>query len=165
MKDDKQASYVSQFEDVCPKGIMTTDCRLIFITLCLFFSPTRPPSQTLPWLKGQKVEHHQPSSYLQRACSSPSIFAMCQAPFTNPALVSESAAATAVADNNSPPLSDSKNEPAGLQELAGQITSYYKGQALFLCNICVVFRPVLPFGDLLFIHALTNATEHHKYSP
>ena len=27
------------------------------------------------------------------------------------------------------------------------------------------FRPVLPFGDLLFIHALTNATDDHKYSP
>ena len=30
------------------------------------------------------------------------------------------------------------------------------GQALFLCNICV---------NLLFIHALTNATDDHKYSP
>ena len=38
-------------------------------------------------------------------------------------------------------------------------------QALFLCNICVVFRLVVPFGDLLFIHALTNATDNHKYSP
>ena len=28
-----------------------------------------------------------------------------------------------------------------------------------------VFRPVLPFGDLLFIHASTNATDDHKYSP
>ena len=27
-----------------------------------------------------------------------------------------------------------------------------------------VFMPVLPFGDLLFIHASTNATEDHKYS-
>ena len=39
------------------------------------------------------------------------------------------------------------------------------GKALFLCNISVVFRPVLPFGDLHFIHALTNATDDHKYSP
>ena len=39
------------------------------------------------------------------------------------------------------------------------------GQALFLCNICVVFRPVFAFRDLLFIHALTNATDDHKYSP
>ena len=38
-------------------------------------------------------------------------------------------------------------------------------QALFLCNICVVFRAVLPYGDLLFIHASTNATDNHKYSP
>ena len=38
-------------------------------------------------------------------------------------------------------------------------------QALFLCNICVVFRPVLAFRDLLFIHASTNATDDHKYSP
>ena len=38
-------------------------------------------------------------------------------------------------------------------------------QALFLCNICVVFRPVLPFEDLLFIQTSTNATNYHKYSP
>ena len=38
-------------------------------------------------------------------------------------------------------------------------------QALFLSNICMVFRPVLPLGNLLFIHALTNATDDHKYSP
>ena len=38
-------------------------------------------------------------------------------------------------------------------------------QALFLCNICVVFTPVFPFGYLLFIHASTNATDDHKYSP
>ena len=38
-------------------------------------------------------------------------------------------------------------------------------QALFLCNICVVFRPVFTFRDLLFIHASTNATDDHKYSP
>ena len=41
----------------------------------------------------------------------------------------------------------------------------YIQQALFLCNICVVFRPVLAFRDLLFVHALTNATDDHKYSP
>ena len=29
----------------------------------------------------------------------------------------------------------------------------YGQAALFLCNICVVFRPVLAFGDLLFISA------------
>jgi len=29
----------------------------------------------------------------------------------------------------------------------------------------VVFRPVLAFRDLLFIHASTNATDDHKYSP
>ena len=34
----------------------------------------------------------------------------------------------------------------------------YLLQALFLCNICVVFKPVLAFGNLLFIHALTNET-------
>ena len=38
-------------------------------------------------------------------------------------------------------------------------------QALFLCNICVVFKPVLPFGNLQFVHALKNATHDHKYSP
>ena len=32
-------------------------------------------------------------------------------------------------------------------------------QALFLCNVCVVFRLVVPFGKLLFIHASTNATD------
>ena len=41
----------------------------------------------------------------------------------------------------------------------------FTGQALFLCNICLVFRPILPPGNLLFIHALTNATDDHKYSP
>ena len=34
-----------------------------------------------------------------------------------------------------------------------------------MSNICVVFRPVLAFRDLLFIHASTNATDDHKYSP
>ena len=29
----------------------------------------------------------------------------------------------------------------------------------------MVFRPVLTFRDLLSIHALTNATDDHKYSP
>ena len=38
-------------------------------------------------------------------------------------------------------------------------------QDLFLCNICVVFRPALAFGTLHFIHTSTNATEDHKYSP
>ena len=35
-------------------------------------------------------------------------------------------------------------------------------QALFLCNICVVFRPIFLFGNLHFAHALTNATDDHK---
>ena len=34
-----------------------------------------------------------------------------------------------------------------------------------LGNICVFFRPVLAIGNLFFIHALTNATDDHKYSP
>ena len=34
----------------------------------------------------------------------------------------------------------------------------------FLCNICVIFRPVMPFGKLHFIHTWTNATDDHKYS-
>ena len=38
-------------------------------------------------------------------------------------------------------------------------------QALFFCNFCVFFRLVVPFGDLLFIRASTNATDNHKYSP
>ena len=38
-------------------------------------------------------------------------------------------------------------------------------QALFLCNICVFFRPLLAFGKLLFIHTSTNATDDHKYAP
>ena len=37
-------------------------------------------------------------------------------------------------------------------------------QALFSCNICVFLRPVLPLGNLRFIHALTNAIDNHKYS-
>ena len=37
-------------------------------------------------------------------------------------------------------------------------------QALFLSNICVVFKPVFIFGNLLFIHTSTNATDDHKYS-
>ena len=48
--------------------------------------------------------------------------------------------------------------PAGRQAVAVV-------QALFLRNICVVFRLVVPFGKLLFIHASTNATDDHKYSP
>ena len=38
-------------------------------------------------------------------------------------------------------------------------------QALFLCNICVVFKAIFTFGNLRFIHASTNATDDHKYSP
>ena len=40
-----------------------------------------------------------------------------------------------------------------------------QGQALFLYNICVVFRPVLAFGNLLCVHASTSATDDYKYSP
>ena len=40
----------------------------------------------------------------------------------------------------------------------------YDRQALFLCNICVVHKAVVPFGKLHFIHALINATDDHKYS-
>ena len=37
---------------------------------------------------------------------------------------------------------------------------------LYYCaTFCVVFRPVLAFGNLLFVHASTNATDDHKYSP
>ena len=35
---------------------------------------------------------------------------------------------------------------------------------IILCNTCV-FRPVLAFGNLLFVHASTNATDDQKYSP
>ena len=50
-------------------------------------------------------------------------------------------------------------------EHGNQSPHEYLRQALFLCNICKVFRPVLAFRDLLFIHASTNATDDHKYSP
>ena len=37
---------------------------------------------------------------------------------------------------------------------------------LYFCATFAWFcRPVLPYGDLLFIHASTNATRRHKYSP
>ena len=37
---------------------------------------------------------------------------------------------------------------------------------LYFCAIFAwFFMPVLPFVDLLFIHASTNATDDHKYSP
>ena len=58
--------------------------------------------------------------------------------------------------------------PSDSPETVHQPDKNYNGmlmkQALFLCNICVVFRPVLVFRDLLFIHASTNATDDHKYS-
>ena len=38
-------------------------------------------------------------------------------------------------------------------------------QGFILCKICVVLRPFVAFGNLLFIHTLTNATDDHKYSP
>ena len=52
------------------------------------------------------------------------------------------------------------------QKLLGQLEfgDRVRGQALFLCNICVVFRQILPLGKLLFVHASTNATDDHKYS-
>ena len=38
-------------------------------------------------------------------------------------------------------------------------------QAIFLCIILLGFQgQVVPFGNLLFIHASTNATDNHKYS-
>ena len=45
------------------------------------------------------------------------------------------------------------------------VVPYSLSQALFLCNICVDFRQILPIGKLLLIHASTNATDDHKYSP
>ena len=36
---------------------------------------------------------------------------------------------------------------------------------LYFCATCVVFWPVVSFERLLFIHASTNATDDHKYSP
>ena len=53
----------------------------------------------------------------------------------------------------------------GYEDISEKQNDLFINQALFLCNICVVFRPVLAFGDLLFIHASTNATDNHKYSP
>ena len=35
-------------------------------------------------------------------------------------------------------------------------------QDLFFCNICLFFSPVLAFGKLHFIHALTNPTDGHN---
>ena len=35
----------------------------------------------------------------------------------------------------------------------------------FCATFAWLFRPVVPFGNLLFIHTSTNATDHHKYSP
>ena len=56
-----------------------------------------------------------------------------------------------------------------MSQKASPITETYSfrdlSRALFLCNICVVFRLVVSFGKLLFIHASTNATDDHKYSP
>ena len=34
---------------------------------------------------------------------------------------------------------------------------------LFFATFAWFFRPVVPFGNLLFIHALTNATRRHEY--
>ena len=37
---------------------------------------------------------------------------------------------------------------------------------LYFCvTFAWFFRPVVPFENLLFIHASTNATDNHKYSP
>ena len=35
----------------------------------------------------------------------------------------------------------------------------------FCATLAWFFRSVLPFGNLPFYHALTNATDNHKYSP
>ena len=35
----------------------------------------------------------------------------------------------------------------------------------FYATFAWFFRPVLAFGSLLLLHALTNATDNHKYSP
>ena len=55
---------------------------------------------------------------------------------------------------------DSKESLAGLlweQRESFQLTDLtVTGKASFLCNICVVFGPVLAFGYLLFIHASTR---------
>ena len=40
-----------------------------------------------------------------------------------------------------------------------------KGRLYFCAKFAWFFRPVVPFGDLLLIHASTNATDDHKYSP
>ena len=45
--------------------------------------------------------------------------------------------------------------------LAGMVISCF----IFCEKYARFFKPVLPFGDLLFIHASTNATDNHKYSP
>ena len=55
-------------------------------------------------------------------------------------------------------------DSAASQDQHEQVSHSFLCQALFFCNICVVFMPVLPFGDLLFIHASTNATDDHEYS-
>ena len=42
----------------------------------------------------------------------------------------------------------------------------YKYSRLYFCaKFAWFFMLVVPFGNLLFIHALTNVTDDHKYSP
>ena len=42
-----------------------------------------------------------------------------------------------------------------------------RGQQLYICGATFAwsFRPVVPFGNLHFIHAPTNATDENKYFP
>ena len=44
-------------------------------------------------------------------------------------------------------------------------TNNTSSKAGFIFVQYLVFRTVLPFGDWLFIHTSTNATDDHKYSP
>ena len=41
-------------------------------------------------------------------------------------------------------------------------SSSYKGRLYFCATFVWFFRPGVPFGDLLFIHASTNATDDHN---
>ena len=50
------------------------------------------------------------------------------------------------------------------EENSGEFLDWHH-QAFFGATFAWFFRPVFPFGYLLFIHASTNATGDHKYSP
>ena len=78
---------------------------------CVIYSK---PQQGLPVRDNR---HQGPSAaLLQRACSSPSIFAMCQAPFTNPSSLSEKSITNFESNNNNgqiinaPPVSNHHQE-------------------------------------------------------